>query len=345
MRIDGNTSVSDLYRGDDESELSHAWLKKGEQSDDHKYTSREWKNGRWQYTYATSNNKKTAAITKNTSTAKKPGVIARYISGVKKDVAESKERAVANRTSFAKEYIKDRFGYDEKKQYQVSKEKYDDSVKSHKMMQDWLADIKSDKQKAQKEGRTEDVEKETYYEKLVRGYIGEDQAKAMNAGSEYIKSKNDYMNTPLYKIDKFKEGIDDINSWFEEKLGVHEKRKYDRVVSDTTDVGRDLKFAERFYENDFYGEYGKSMYEEAYKNYEKQLKVLEEARDSYKHTPLGAIDVETRYAEKWREEAKEARIDLLKGELKYNKYLYEEEQLQQLRDEIDELSGRKKRKK
>lgn len=33
------------------SELYHAWLKKGEQSENHKYIRREWKNGRWVYYY------------------------------------------------------------------------------------------------------------------------------------------------------------------------------------------------------------------------------------------------------------------------------------------------------
>lgn len=34
-----------------DGELYHAWLKKGEESDDHKYIKREWKNGKWAYTY------------------------------------------------------------------------------------------------------------------------------------------------------------------------------------------------------------------------------------------------------------------------------------------------------
>lgn len=33
------------------NELYHKWLRKGEQSDDHKYTRREWRNGRWVYYY------------------------------------------------------------------------------------------------------------------------------------------------------------------------------------------------------------------------------------------------------------------------------------------------------
>ena len=34
-----------------EQELYHAWLKKGQQAEKHKYIRREWKNGRWYYYY------------------------------------------------------------------------------------------------------------------------------------------------------------------------------------------------------------------------------------------------------------------------------------------------------
>lgn len=34
-------------------ELQHAWLKKGEQAEDHKYIRREWRNNRWVYYYDT----------------------------------------------------------------------------------------------------------------------------------------------------------------------------------------------------------------------------------------------------------------------------------------------------
>lgn len=48
MRIDGNTTLSEIVSTD---ELSHSWLTKGIQKEDHKYVKREWKNGRWVYYY------------------------------------------------------------------------------------------------------------------------------------------------------------------------------------------------------------------------------------------------------------------------------------------------------
>ena len=45
-----------------QNELYHAWFKKGEQKENHKYIRREWKNGRWYYYYDSD----TSAKPKNT---------------------------------------------------------------------------------------------------------------------------------------------------------------------------------------------------------------------------------------------------------------------------------------
>lgn len=42
-------------------ELYHAWLKKGEAAEKHKYIRRYWKNGRWNYVYPKGQNYKTIA--------------------------------------------------------------------------------------------------------------------------------------------------------------------------------------------------------------------------------------------------------------------------------------------
>ena len=61
MEVTKDTLLSDLFHSED---LTH-WLGKGEAASDHKYTKREWKNGRWQYWYDTN----TAPAN---NTAKKP---------------------------------------------------------------------------------------------------------------------------------------------------------------------------------------------------------------------------------------------------------------------------------
>lgn len=42
-------------------ELYHAWLKKGEAAENHKYNRRYWKNGRWNYVYPKGQNYKTVS--------------------------------------------------------------------------------------------------------------------------------------------------------------------------------------------------------------------------------------------------------------------------------------------
>jgi hypothetical protein len=43
--------MSRFYVQTSNDELQHAWLKKGQAKEDHKYIKREWKNGRWVYYY------------------------------------------------------------------------------------------------------------------------------------------------------------------------------------------------------------------------------------------------------------------------------------------------------
>lgn len=56
MEVTKDTLLSDLCHSE---ELTH-WLGKGEAASDHKYTKREWKNGRWQYWYDNSTSTNTA---------------------------------------------------------------------------------------------------------------------------------------------------------------------------------------------------------------------------------------------------------------------------------------------
>lgn len=55
-----------------DGELYHAWLGKGAKADEHKYIKREWKNGRWQYTYPSAVKGKTSS--KKSTTSVKPRI-------------------------------------------------------------------------------------------------------------------------------------------------------------------------------------------------------------------------------------------------------------------------------
>lgn len=79
------------------------------QANNWKYLGREKVDGKLQYTYDRPES--------TTEAPKKKGKVSQYIEGVKKDIAESKERAAKNNTSVTKEYVKDRLGYDELERY------------------------------------------------------------------------------------------------------------------------------------------------------------------------------------------------------------------------------------
>ena len=99
MYIDGNTPISQLYHTDDNAELSHAWLKKGEQADEHKYIRREWKNGRWVYYYAdgSSSLNRTRRDVGNRfkSTANNRSLLDKYRDKHKRAVAAAKKKVQA----------------------------------------------------------------------------------------------------------------------------------------------------------------------------------------------------------------------------------------------------------
>lgn len=46
-------------------DLCHKWYKKGDEADEHKYTRREWKNGRWVYYYEDGSKSSTSKSTRN----------------------------------------------------------------------------------------------------------------------------------------------------------------------------------------------------------------------------------------------------------------------------------------
>ena len=74
FRVSGDTPLSALTHADDE--LYH-WLKKGEEADNHKYTKREWKNGKWVYYYDNDTSKKSSNAQNKTAnnTSKKVDVV------------------------------------------------------------------------------------------------------------------------------------------------------------------------------------------------------------------------------------------------------------------------------
>lgn len=99
MRIDGNTPLSELTHSDS---LSHAWLKKGEQAEKHKYVKREWKNNKWKYWYKTSGQNNTSKTTASKTYSKISNVLKIGKTKLDKLSVKKQGKTVDNKT---KEFI------------------------------------------------------------------------------------------------------------------------------------------------------------------------------------------------------------------------------------------------
>ncbi len=202
-----------------EYELTHWGIKKGETREDHKYIKREWKNGRWQYTYPNGTNKTNSNNVKPANYPKKDNKIASYVKGIKKDITESKTRAdkpyyqspVKVGINTAKEFVKDRFGYDEKRQYQKTKEQYEDAKDDRKTMSKWYKETIDEKKSAMASGQRDKAAKANETEKLIKEWLIEDRAEETASYNIHKNAENDYKKTALYKVEKVGTAISNLS--------------------------------------------------------------------------------------------------------------------------------------
>ena len=202
-----------------DDELMHWGIKKGEARDDHKYIKREWKNGRWQYTYPNGANKTNSNNVKPANSPKKDNKITAYVKGIKKDIAESKTRAdkpyyqspVKVGINTAKEFVKDRFGYDEKRQYQKTKEQYEDAKDDRKSMTKWHKETNDEKKSSMASGQRDKAAKANETEKLIKEWLIEDRAEETASYNIHKNAENDYKKTALYKVEKVGTAISNLS--------------------------------------------------------------------------------------------------------------------------------------
>lgn len=168
MDITKDTLISELFHADDD--LTH-WMKRGETADDHKYTKREWKNGRWQYWYdstgagkpknsikntlnsVTNAAKKKQQNLKSTINAKQESVKNTINSkkvetkeNIKKSVNESVDKAIGKANEASKHVnglvgkgkdIINKLYNDPNNMYDVTKESYDQKMAQIRDSQEW----------------------------------------------------------------------------------------------------------------------------------------------------------------------------------------------------------------
>ena len=164
-----------------ENELMHWGIKKGEARDDHKYVKREWKNGRWVYTYPEdlkNTNNKTAFSVKDK--------LKQYAEGVKRDWKESKERgtkkAIEEATKKDGTFIKDKHGFRELAKTNFTDS--DDILSGKTSIMTGTTEIREIRRG--KLERLSDTAKEYVKDRL--GYDEKDAAKAAIEKYEYAKN-------------------------------------------------------------------------------------------------------------------------------------------------------------
>lgn len=277
MRIDGNTPIDALYHSDEE--LSHAWFSKGKKAEKHKYIKREWRNGRWQYTYENDTSAKPSnTITRGGKTnglfdsktnvkvgdkkviSKNEGKLSRYIKDAKKDWYESEKRGIEKATEeakakgagftdtdeklssmrtirvgssiasktyrrgtiekyvdTAKEYIKDRLGYDERDTLNTAAAKYEYAQNAEKKYNEIASVANSNMGKIDpKDGSITYTDSEK--KRLERQQHNKEmlQDKTTKAGNEASKAADAYFSTPLGKLEKVRNTGEE---WFERLFG------------------------------------------------------------------------------------------------------------------------------
>lgn len=132
-----DTPVNSLYHSDEE--LHHAWFKKGEEAEDHKYVKREWINGKWKYYYKTD-------VNKNSTT--KPKLDLKSVIKSKIDnAATSASKAVLQKTNEmaakANEFVEkgkdiiNSIAYDKDNIYSLSSSDYETKLAAVKETKEW----------------------------------------------------------------------------------------------------------------------------------------------------------------------------------------------------------------
>lgn len=283
---------------DSSGELYHAAKKSGWQKDDHKYIKREWKNGKWIYTYKNDVKKSTKSsaikvgnkvIPVGEKIEKIVDKINKFSSDRKKDWEESKDRATekakaeaakegatlndtnkkhssttiietsssiagsdkigksktviknrGTREQFidtAKEYIKDRLGYDEKDTLDEAAARYEYAQRAVKNYQDrvYAATKNMGKIDPYDGSISYTDEEKKRIEKLGRelAMLGDLETRA---GKEASEAADAYFNTTIGKLESagnaiedgkeyVKDRIEDLSDWWDSLAPVQERKK------------------------------------------------------------------------------------------------------------------------
>ncbi len=203
---------------------------KGWVKPNHKYIDRKWKNGRYVYTYETDTGTRAVARTASQQVVKENAEQDKFVERLNSDKSAlypssyDKYRAYqksTNKNTIDK--IKDALGFDERDMYKQTARNYNKAVRI-------LEDSKNKARKEQEEynhrrgldGVSQRSIDDAYSSwRSAERIAMSDQNYVERYGEAYVRSKEEYFNTPIGKIAKASESveswvnktIDDMDGW------------------------------------------------------------------------------------------------------------------------------------
>ena len=215
-----------------DDQLIHALARgnKGWVKPNHKYINRKWKNGRYVYTYETDTGTRAVARTASQQAVKENAEQDKFVERLNSDKSAiypnsyAKYRAYQQSTNKSiVDKIKDALGVDERDMYKQTRQNHIAAVN----------ELENSKNKASEKRETYDRIRNFYGSsqssiddsytswRNAERVAATDQHYADRYGEAYIRSKEEYFNTPIGKIAKASESveswvnktIDDMDGW------------------------------------------------------------------------------------------------------------------------------------
>ena len=174
-----------------------------------KYIKREKVNGKWKYIYSSPD-----------VSTKKTGKLSQYINGIKRDVKESKERSIKRHSSVAKEFLKDRLGYDELERYEDKQRKANKDASDAEGYAKYVSKENNNAITYNKETDRLEYKSEGYKEYVNDLYdtLSKKRETADKSQKEARKALYEFFDTPIGKLDKIDGTIDSARTWLARTL-------------------------------------------------------------------------------------------------------------------------------
>lgn len=201
--------------------LCHWGLKKGEEKEDHKYTKREWKNGRWVYWYDNGTGMKSTGNISQEALKRNFEQDA-YVDRLNSDKSALYPQSYDAYRTYQKkqktglDFLKDKLGLDEYKMYKETRRNKEHSESSLKESEENASTARKKYERARDYIKNQSSVDDTYTnwqdkERTAKMY----KYYANRYASAFVDSQKEFFNTPIGKVYEGHEKIKKrVNNWF-----------------------------------------------------------------------------------------------------------------------------------